>query len=112
MIDIQWNHIRAHLSTICRLSLGGVYAGILEAPDVDKFISENHWDGQSSLKVLQALRAVGKDVKEKDAEFATCFKELYFLLTAMLTDVERQAVGWDLFLFEHALCKGQLLKAF
>lgn len=92
------------------LTIDLVYAGIFEYPTLDDFAATVWKVNLGGRKGLGNLKLASTSIALQD--FQAMWKALYNATDQQLSAVERENMGWDMFILEHALCKGARLKHF
>lgn len=92
------------------LAVDLVYAGVFDSPTASSLGTMIFTLNLGARKGMQGLELVTSTVSA--LEFASAFATLYEAVSDMLTDEESRAMRWDLFVLEHALCKGRRLGLF
>ncbi|KAG8691153.1 hypothetical protein FRC11_006348 [Ceratobasidium sp. 423] len=90
--------------TAYHIAVDLVYAGVFAAPSLQEYMASPSWPDSGTHRALSRLGLINPRSSPK--EIGEQFQGLYYTLTSLLGASEQQALGWDIFTFDHALGKG------
>jgi hypothetical protein len=85
------------------LAVDYAYAGLVEAPSSEDLGREVFRMSRGGYRGIQYLGLFSRSLTEHD--FQETFHDLFRRANEIFTQEEKNGLGWDLFVFEHALCK-------